>query len=277
MSFIHHLTHCFVVTLFECITHSKHAFTLTNHIVCAECIFFAHLTTNLIELFVTCIAQAFHFRVKFVDSFSHAFATATTIVVRRTHEFVFHLRIHQHEFVTLWIEGEVFELTATAVQTHQRTSLTVYRSKLVHNTAVATHILVFCALTHASEFHLLYFVATPNVVERKSINRFERSRRTHTSTEGNIACKRSVESFNGNTEFHHFTANTEDVACPASRWSLSIVQREFGVILQVDGVSTNSARAVGFDFSDHTLLHSTGENKTIVVVSVFTNQVDTTR
>ena len=115
MSFIHHLTHCFVVTLFECITHGKHAFTLPNHIVCAECIFFAHLTTYFVKVLVASIAQALYLRVNFVDSLSHAFTTTTTIVIRRSHEFVLHLRVYEHELIALRIKGEVFKFTAAAV------------------------------------------------------------------------------------------------------------------------------------------------------------------
>ena len=61
-------------------------------------------------------------------------------------------------------KGEVFELTAAAVEAHEGALLTVNGGKLVHDTAVAAHILVFRALAYACEFHFLDFVSAPKVV-----------------------------------------------------------------------------------------------------------------
>ena len=58
--------------------------------------------------------------------------------------------------------------------------------------------------------------------------------------------------------------------------SFLIVEGEFHIVLQVDGVGTHLASSVGLDFSDDALLHCAGENETAVIVGVFANEVDAT-
>ena len=273
--FVHHLAYGFVVALFECVAHGEYAITFANYVESTECIFFRHGAAHFFELFDGGIAERFDFGVEGVDGFSDAFAAATAVVVRRTHEFVLHLRVNEHEFVAFGIEGEVFELTAAAVEAHEGALLTVNGGKLVHDAAVAAHILVFRALTHACKFHFLDFVFAPKVVESESKARFECSGAAHSGTEGNIAGESRVESFDGYAECHHFAANTEDVARPSCRGTCFIVERELHVVFQVDGISANRARAIGLNLGDDALLYGAGENESVVIVSVLADEVDT--
>ena len=90
-------------------------------------------------------------------------------------------------------------------------------------------------------------------------------------------CEGGVEAFYGNTKSHHLTANTEDVASPCGRGALLVVQAELCVVLEVDGVSTNVASAIGLNLSNDALLYGSGEYEAIVVVGMFTNKVDAAR
>ena len=107
-----------------------------------------------------------------VDGSSYTLAAQTTLVVRRTNQFVLYTRVNQPQLVALWVEWEVLELTAAAVQTHQVTGLTVNRCKLVHDTTVNAQILVLCSLTYLSQSHLVDLVVAEHVVQSESINAF---------------------------------------------------------------------------------------------------------
>ena len=78
------------------------------------------------------------------------------------------LRVNQTELVTLRLEWEVLELTAVAVETHQLALLAEYRSKLVHDTAVDTDVLVLCSLTCQNEIPLRNLVVAKEVVQSES-------------------------------------------------------------------------------------------------------------
>jgi ATP-binding cassette subfamily B protein len=70
-------------------------------------------------------------------------AGVAAIVVWRTCKFVLYTRIQKNELVANWLEGEIFELAAAAIETHEATLLTEYTCKLVHDTAVYTTVVVF--------------------------------------------------------------------------------------------------------------------------------------
>ena len=73
--------------------------------------------------------------------------------------------VDQDEAVLLWIPGEVLELTAAAVETHEVTLLAEYGSKLVHNAAVHANIVVLGSLACLGKLHLLNLVVTELVVD----------------------------------------------------------------------------------------------------------------
>ena len=93
--------------------------------------------------------------------------------------------------------------------------------------------------------------------------------------ERHITGESRVETFYGYAECHHFAANTEDVARPSCSGTGFIVERELNIVFQVDGISANRARSVGFNLSDDALLHSAGENEAIVIISVLADEIDT--
>ena len=135
---------------------------------------------------------------------------------------------------------------------------------------------MFCCLTNFGECELVNLVFGEEVVDCESEGAFECCGRRHSGAEGHVTCKCGVETFHGHAEFHHFTANTKDETEVSGGGSFIIVEGEFHIVLQVDGVGTHLASSVGLDFSDDALLHCAGENETAVIVGVFANEVDAT-
>ena len=136
---------------------------------------------------------------------------------------------------------------------------------------------MFCSLTHFSQFKLIYLVFTEQFVQCESICTFQSSRRRHTCTQRHITCESSIESLHVNATFDHFTAYTENVSCPACTGSILFVQTKFYIIFQVDRISSYFVSAVRFDFSNHPFIYRSRKNESTVVVSVFANQVNTSR
>ena len=99
-----------------------------------------------------------------VTSTTSVLARATTLVVLVT-EFVLHVGVYQHEAIALGFEGEVLELHRAAVEAHEAACLTEYRGKLVHDTAVATSVVVLSSLAYASELELVDLAFTIDLVE----------------------------------------------------------------------------------------------------------------
>ena len=63
----------------------------------------------------------------------------------------------------------------------------------------------------------------------------------------------------------------------AGTWSFLVIERELSIVLQIDGVSTDGACAVGSEFGNHALFHCSWEHETAVVVGVFADEVDSAR
>ena len=136
---------------------------------------------------------------------------------------------------------------------------------------------MFCSLANFSQFKFIYFVFTEQFVQCESIRTFQSGRRRHTCTQRHITCESSIESLHINATFNHFTAYTENISCPAGAWSIFFIQTKFYIILQVDRVSLYFVSTVRFDFSNHPFVYRSRKNESTVVVSVFTDQVDTAR
>ena len=136
---------------------------------------------------------------------------------------------------------------------------------------------MFSSLTYFSQFKFVDFTFTEQFIQCESICTFQSSRRRHTCTQRHIAGESGIESFHVYATFDHFTAYTENVSCPACTGSILFVQTKFYIIFQVDRISSYFVSAVRFDFSKHTFVYSSGEYESTVVVSMFANQVDTTR
>ena len=136
---------------------------------------------------------------------------------------------------------------------------------------------MFSSLTHFSQFELINLVFTEQFIQCKSIRTFQGSRRRHTCTQRHITGESSIESFYVYAAFNHFTAYTEDISCPACAWSVFFVQTEFYIIFQVDRISSYFISTVRFDFGNHTFVYCTRKYESAVVVSVFANQVNTSR
>ena len=272
--FVHLLTHFFVVAFFEGYADFQHAILLADDVLGAECILLAYHAAHFIEHVVVGVAQAAYLGVQLLHGCYHVFATLAAFVVGRRGEVVLHLRVEEHEFVALGVEGEVLVLQRAAVEAHEAALLAEDRGKLVHDAAVATDVVVLGGLAYLGERELVYFVFAEEVVECEGESAFEGSRGRHASTEGHVAGKGGVETLNVYAELHHFAANAVDEAEVGGRGAFVVVERELHVVLEVDGVGAYLAGAVGLDFSNHALLNGAGEHETAVVVGVFADEVD---
>ena len=128
MSLIHQLTNLLVVALVQCVADCQYAVLLTENELSALVVLFAYLGTNLIQLLPCAVAQGLElaFGVLSLNVLHHVLARVAAVIVGRASKLVLHHAIEQHEAVAIGFEGEILELTAAAVQTHQATSLTEY-------------------------------------------------------------------------------------------------------------------------------------------------------
>ena len=76
-----------------------------------------------------------------------------------------HYRVEQHETVAIGLEGEVFELARTAVETHQTACLTEDRGELVHDTTVYTAVVMLGSLTSENHIPLTDLIVAKDVVQ----------------------------------------------------------------------------------------------------------------
>ena len=211
------------------------------------------------------------------NDLSNVFALQATLVVGRTFEFVLYATVDQHKLIAFGMPREVFHFTAAAVHAHQVASLAKARNGLVHDATIHTNVLVLSALTNAGKLHAVDLVVAKEVVECESVSALKSSTARHTCTERHITSKSCVETFNGYTQCHHLAAYTINVACPSSVRTFFVVERELHTVFEVNAVGINNACAIGFDFGNHTLLYSTWKYIAVVVVSVFANEVNTSR
>ena len=206
------------------IAYSQHALYFANHIACALVFVAGNLALHLVQHLHGGIAQRVHFGMCFLDDGSHVFALQATLVVGRPGQFMLYTAVDQQQLVALRIPGEILVFAAAAVETHQGAGFSEYAGKLVHDTAVAAHILVLCALAHTCQLHLFNLVFSPEVVECEGIGALQCGRAAHACSQRYITGKGSVESLHGNTQLHHFAAYAEDIACPGGIGTLWVVQ-----------------------------------------------------
>ena len=276
MCVVHHLANLFVVVSLKGLTYGKHTNYLSDDVACTLVLSTCDFVLHFVEHFHRSIAQALHLGMLLADNFCHMLALQTALVVGRTLQFVLHAAVHQDELVALGMPGEVFDFTTAAVHTHQVTGFAKAADCLVHDATVHTDVLVLCALTDTGQFHAINLATTEEVVDAKGIGALEGSRRTHACTEGHITSESGVEALHGNTQSHHLAANAVDVASPCGGGTFLVVERELYAVLQVDAVCINCACAVGLDFSNHSLLYSTWEYISIIIICMFADEVDAT-
>ena len=190
---------------------------------------------------------------------------------------MFHDGINQYQMVTFRLEREVLVLQRTAVQTDEAALLAEYGSELVHDATVDTAVIVLRGLAYLCQLELVDLVFAEQIVQCIGIRTFQCSGRRHSRTQGYVTGKSRIESLYFHTPLNHFAAYAEDVSCPACAGSIFLVQTELDVVFQVDGVSFHCVGAVGLYFCNHAFVDCSGEYKTTVVVSMFTDEVDATR
>ena len=140
---------------------------------------------------------------------------------------MFHLRVEQHQLVTLGVEGEVFEFARTTVEPHQLACLTEDAGKLVHDAALHAAVVVFRSLSGQHHVPLRDFVLTEEIVQRKGETAFQCGRRRHSRTQRNVACKGRVEAFDVYAQLLHLLNDAVDVACPTGVRAFRIVYFKF--------------------------------------------------
>ena len=169
MGFIHLLTYGFIIATVEGIADGKHAVFLAKHEMGTGIVFLADFGTHLFELFPSAVAQGFKlgFGVLGSNMFHHVFARVAAIVVGRARQFVLHATVDEHEAVAFGFEGEVFEVARTTVEAHQLAFLSEDAGKLIHDTAVHTHIFVLGGLSGKHHIPLGNLVVAEQIVQGK--------------------------------------------------------------------------------------------------------------
>ena len=117
-----------------------------------------------------------------VERLHHVLAGVAAVVVRRAFQLVLHLRVEQDELVAFRLPGEVFKLTAAAVETHELAFLSEDRGKLIHDAAVHTDILVLGSLACQSEIPFRNLVVAEEIVECESEAALQGSTGRHAGT-----------------------------------------------------------------------------------------------
>ena len=186
--------------------------------------------------------------------------------------------VEQNEFVAVLcrVEREIFEFHRTAVQPHKIALLAEYGSKLVHNAAVHTAVVVLGALSYSCQFEFVYSVAE-KLVESESKSTFKRCGRRHAGSERNVSGENRVETSHFAASLLGFAANSENISCPRLRRSIFFLESEFAIFVEVQRKCPHLVSAVESDFSHHTLVDGTREHETAVIVSVFTDEIDSAR
>ena len=187
-----------------------------------------------------------------------------------------HARIEQDEFVAFRIEREIGIFQRAAVQTDQVALLAEHRSELVHDAAVHAAVVVFGGL---ADLRQLEFVdpAAVEIVQRKSVSRFERRRRRHAGAQRNVAREYRIEAADLAAALLNLAADAEDVARPALGRFVRLVQAELRAFAQVERISAHLVRAVEPDRRDNTLIDRPREDEAPVVVRMLADQVDAAR
>ncbi len=236
MRLIHLFANGFVVASHECVAHGQHAVFLAEHEMGAGVILLANFGANLLELFPRAVAQRLELAFGMLggDVLHDVLTRVTTVVVGRAHEFVLHARVQQHELVAFGVEGEILELTRTAVQTHQLAGLSEDAGELVHDAALHAHVVVFRGLTGEHDVPLGNLVVAEKVVQTAGEAAFHGCRRRHSRSEGHVASESDVVAFHGHAELLHFERDTVDVASPRCTRTLSVVEIEIDAVFQVD-------------------------------------------
>ncbi len=93
-----------------------------------------------------------------------------------------YLRVEQDELVAFRLPGEVFKLTAAAVETHELAFLSEDRGKLIHDATVHTDILVLGGLAGKYEIPLGDLVVAEEIVECESEAALQGSTGRHAGT-----------------------------------------------------------------------------------------------
>ena len=170
------------------------------------------------------------------------------------------------------IEREVFEFHRTAVKSDEIAGLSEYRSELVHDSALHAAVIVLCALTDARKLELVDS-EVKEIIEGISESAFKSCRRRHSCSERNVTGKNSVESGNLSASLDDLAAYSEDIACPALMWSILLIKSEFAILIKVESKSMHLISAVKLDLGNHSLVDSTWEYESSIVISMFSDKV----
>ena len=188
---------------------------------------------------------------------------------------MFHAGVDKNELVAFRIEREVLVLQGFAVEEDEAAGLTEARSELVHNAALHAAVVVLGALADLGEFELVDGPAVEQVIDGESEGALKGGRRREACAERHVAGKNGIEAFNLAATLDGFAAHAEDVASPESFRLVRLFKSEFGIFVEVQGVSPDLIGSVRLDFSHYALVDGSREDVASVVVGVLADEVDT--
>ena len=160
---------------------------------------------------------------------NHILARFASVVISGRCQLMLYDRIEQYESVTFGLEREILIFQRTAIQSYQMTGFTEHRSKLVHNTAIYTTIVMLGSLSDFSQFEFVD-ATVEHIVQSESISTLQCSRRRHTCTQRNIAGKCCIKSGYFTASFNNLAAHTEYITSPAGTGSVFLVQSKLYII-----------------------------------------------
>ncbi len=114
------------------------------------------------------------------------------------------------------------------------------------------------------------------IVQPKCKTTLQRCRRRHTCAQRYIAGKNGIKTFHIHAALDQFAGDTIDEAETGCLGTLGVIDRPFGIVLQIHRIGANSVRTVRTDDRHDTLLHRTREDETAIIIRVLTDEVDTT-
>ena len=189
---------------------------------------------------------------------------------------MFHHRVYQHDLISFRIKRNIFVFQRTTIQTDQVSFFPEYRSKLVHNTTFHTAIIMFGSLSYFCQFKLID-TQIKYLIQGKSKRTFQRCRRRQTCPQRNISREGRIKTFDFSSTFNYFAHDTEDITSPAFFRSVFLIHTELRIFIKIDCKSPNYILPIRFYLSQHTFINSSRQNKTSVIIGMFSNQIYPTR
>ena len=135
---------------------------------------------------------------------------------------------------------------------------------------------MLCGLADLGQVKLVDLVVE-QVVDGVGESALKGSGRRQTRSQRNVSREHGVKTLDLTAALHSLTADTKDVACPLLLRLILFLQAKFNIFIIVNRESLDFPCAIDFDLGHDATVDRARENISSIVVSVLTDEVDTTR